>query len=330
MLGRCDPEGLASRSDSGCGERVTPAEVTGSPIQVSSCEEARRYADRIAPDDMRFVECDRPSPAGDAATLGSPVYSAPSGGTAASAVEYTPGRCENGGGAISHHNVFYKPENLDAAIECSRQRCESNDPLGCFDLATLHSPNDVGDAFFPRVKPDLAQATAAYEAGCRLGHGDSCVTLASQHEQRQERDASATLFERACMAQPPNLLGCLRRGESLLAEGRESEAQRYLRRACRGVTQQETPYAAERLGCSLLADLAARRGDIVSQREYLRLECAYGGRILQACADLGLLLVQQGDERHAVPYLKRACEALTDSKTRFAEACRVLARLTDS
>jgi hypothetical protein len=323
----CAGPGAAWRS--GCGARAPTSEVSQEPIQVSNCEEARKYPDRIALDDVRFVECDQRDDPGDAAALGSPVYIGSSERTAADALEYTRGRCVHGGGAISHHNVFYKPENVDAAIECSWKRCESKDPLGCFDLGTLHSSNDVGDAFFPAVRPDVAKATAAFEAGCRLGHADSCMMLASWHEQRHGPDESAALFERACMALPPQLLGCLRRGESLLAAGKEVEARSYLRRACRGVTRQKTPFAAERLGCGLLANLAAQHGDVLSQREYLRLECAYGAQAPQACADLGLLLIEQGDKRKAVPYLKRACEALTDSKTRFARACGALAQLTN-
>jgi hypothetical protein len=95
-------------------------------------------------------------------------------------------------------------------------------------------------------------------------------------------------------------------------------------RACRGTSSLPSPFAGTREGCGQLADLAAARGDTASEREYLRLECAYGSAGPGACARLGEILLATGDRAKARAYIRRACEASTRAPVVFAKACRAL------
>src|SRR4051812_1777183 len=134
---------------------------------LESCEDARKYPDLITFDDVRWVDCDRPPPRvkAEAFTLGEPAYAGDRGPPAQDSRWYSPGHCEHGGGSITDHNVWYKPEDIDAAIDCSRRRCEAKDSRGCRDLGALHW--DV--EFHPNVKKDEAAALSAFGAGCKLG-----------------------------------------------------------------------------------------------------------------------------------------------------------------
>ena len=66
--------------------------------------------------------------------------------------------------------------------------------------------------------------------------------------------------------------------------------------------------------------MAQTAGDETSHREYLRLDCAYG-HDSKSCQELGLALRREGDQKHAIPYLRKACGVLPDTHRIFREAC---------
>lgn len=302
------------------GMAATPSE-TPQKLFLESCDDARKYPDLITFDDVRWVDCDRPAPRSkaEAFTLGSPVYAPLRGPHVQDSRWYSAGHCEHGGGAITEHNVWYKPEDIHVAIDCSERRCKAKDPLGCRDLGALHW--DV--EFYPAVKKDEATALAAFEAGCQLGDARSCSAMAAIHEATGRLDASRNARIAACQADLPDTIACEQAGARYLAEGKEDEAKRMLMRGCRGQTFQPTPFGARRDGCGLLAKLAEKAGDEPSRREYLRLDCAYGGSP-ESCQALGLILLREGDRKRAIPYFRKACGVLPDSKRVFQQSCAAL------
>jgi hypothetical protein len=253
-----------------------------STLHPESCEGVRRFPRGVLDDDVRFVDCDRPvKGTGEAFSLGEPIHSPGHGGSAVDARVYAPGQCEHGGGSLTEHNIFFKPEHRDAAIECSRRRCDAGDALGCRDLGALHWEQDI----LPAVRRDLSAALRAYRSGCNMGDGQSCATLAEIHDVKADAAAALAAYVAACRATPPEILACQTAADRLAKRGWNPEAKAFLMRACRGVKRTNSPYTARRAGCATLADLAAERNDLVSEREYLRLECAYGSGERSAVSD---------------------------------------------
>lgn len=314
------------RSSSRNGATVNPpASEVQAPLVAMSCEDAKRFPQSVPTNDVRFVDCDDKSRGvGEAFELGDPLQVPPSGPPPTAAGVYAPGHCDHHGGAIMDYNVFYKPEHYAAAVECSRQRCEAKDARGCDDLGALHW-RDVLAA----MQKDEAKAIAAFGDGCKLGLGRSCLSLATIFEQRSDVTNAMLNYRAACDASPPAVEACAELGEQLTVKGRSVDAKPYLLRACRGVTPLATAFAAQRQGCGLLAVAAAQRGDVESQREYLRLECAYGTASPSACAELGQLMFATGDKRRAEAYLRRACESVTQAKSMFPAACQMLTRIEE-
>ena len=296
---------------------------------MQTCEEARVYPELVRPEDVRFVECDRKViPDVEAFRLGDPIVR-PSLPGSLDAVEYAPGQCAHKGGGISTLSVFYRPENVDAAIECSRARCEAGEGVACQDLGWLYSDQDLGGLFRGR-RPNAALSTGAFERGCTLGHAEACYTIASRYERNHDARAAAKYFERACNAAIPVPRACLAAAEELIAEARDDEALPYLRRGCRGTSMSSNAFLfPDRQGCALLARRAKLNGDVVSYREYLRLECAFGGseRTLAACEELGLLLMVE-DPTKATRYLRKACATHPTHQVLFERSCKALEQLT--
>ena len=138
-----DPSNPDSRDPVKC-PGIPPDPTRGDP---QTCEDAKRNADIVALGfDVRFVDCGRPRPTkGEAFTLGDPIRAPPLGPSAVDAKFYAPGQCETGGGAIAERNIVYKDEDLGAAVDCSRKRCEAGDGLGCRDWrAQLGRPDAAG------------------------------------------------------------------------------------------------------------------------------------------------------------------------------------------
>jgi hypothetical protein len=307
-------------------DRTPPSAVAlevPAPLVAMSCEDAKRFPQSVPTNDVRFVDCPETARGvGEAFGLGEPVHVPPSGPPPSSAGSYAPGRCDHHGGAIMDFNVFYKPEHYAAAVDCSRQRCEAKDARGCDDLGALHWREVL-----PAVQKNEAVAVAAFGEGCKLGLARSCLNLATIFDKRSDVANAMSKYRAACDAAPPSIEACSELGERLLKDGRSADAKPYLLRACRGVTPLATAFAAQREGCDLLAAAAAQRGDVVSQREYLRLECAYGTASPAACAQLGQLMFASNDERRAEAYLRRACESVIEAKSMFPTACQILARI---
>jgi hypothetical protein len=294
-----------------------------STLHPESCEGARRFPRGVLDDDVRFVDCDRPGEGtGEAFSLGEPIYSPGHGGSAVDARVYAPGQCEHGGGSLTEHNIFFKPEHLDAAIECSRRRCDSGDALGCRDLGALHWEQDI----LPAIRRDVAAALRAYRSGCDMGDGQSCATLAEIQDTKADAAAALAAYVAACRATPPEILACQTAAGRLTRSGPNPEAKALFLRGCRGVKRTNSPYTARRAGCAALADLAAERGDLGSEREYLRLECAYGTGERSACERLGLMILRGGDPARALPYLRKACGILPARAT-VSPACKALAQI---
>jgi hypothetical protein len=300
------------------------------PLEVQTCEEAKAYPQLVRADDVRFIECDRKdTPEGEAFRLGAPIV-IPSTPSSIDAVEYTPERCPNNGGSISTFSIVYRPENIGAAIQCSRQRCDAGDPLGCDDLGYLHSDANMGNAFFPALRPNLVESQAAFRRGCELGYASSCLTLASRFEHMHATEEATRYFRLACLAMVPSSRACLETAERLMAAGRDEEARPYLLRGCRGTSASENPYLfADRQGCAILAHQAKSKGDVASYREYLRLECAFGGssRTLAACEELGLALLKERNTTKAAAYLRKACGFLPDVQTMQVRSCDALRQI---
>jgi TPR repeat protein len=311
-----------------------PASVKRSTVPgqvMETCADATSHPDLVAPWDTRFADCGETRPrTGDAFDLGDPVYVPMRGTLLQARGRYSPGQCDDRGGSIAERTIIYDAMHLPAAIACSRQRCEQGDALGCQDLGILHSPSGWDDPLLPAVRNDPAAALRAFRAGCHLQHGPSCLALGTRLEERGDLHEAQEMFIAACEAEPPEISACSHVGEALANQATEVTARRLLRRACRGTTNSRSPYVSQRLGCWLLAEMAARHGDTRAQQEYLRLECAYGSRSAQACADLGLMLVRGGAGKRAVPYLRAACESLLDGEARFKEACVAMHELSDS
>jgi TPR repeat protein len=303
---------------SGVSEKAQPS------LYPQTCEEARRDAWKLTYDDVRFVECGRgPDGKGEAFSLGEPVDRPPHGGTALDARFYSPGHCQHGGGALTELNIFYANEHLAAAIECSRLRCEARDPLGCRDLGALHSD----DPRLPGSTRNEKVALPAFQSGCDLGDGESCLELGGILDGHGENDRAMAAYLAGCRATPPEIAACRKAADGLIEQGRESEAKPLLLRACRGVRSADAPSMPLREGCGILARMAARGGDVPSQREYWRLACAYGGGEDFTCARLGLALAEDGDASRAVPYLRKACGILPGATGLTAKACEALKNL---
>jgi hypothetical protein len=300
-----------------------PAPQVQAPLVAMSCEDANRFPQSVPKNDVRFLNCgEKAHGVGEAFELGEPALIEPSGPPPTAAGVYAPGHCDHRGGAIMDFNVFYAPEHYAAAVECSRQRCEAKDARGCDDLGALQW-RDV----LPSVQKDEARAIAAFGDGCKLGLARSCLSLATIFERRSDVTKAMLNYRAACDASPPAIEACAELGEQLTTQGHSADAKPYLLRACRGETSLATAFAAQRQGCGLLAVAAAERGDVESQREYLRLECAYGTASPSACAELGQLLFATGDKRRAEAYLRRACESVTQAKSMFPAACQLLTRI---
>jgi hypothetical protein len=310
-----------------------PRSASGQPIEAplepQTCEEARAYPQFVREEDVRFVECDRSDvPDVEAFRLGAPIVT-PSTPSSIDAVEYAPGKCTQKGGGISTFSVFYRPENVDAAIECSKLRCNAGDPVGCEDLGWLYSEDDLGGIFRAR-RPSKVDTQAAFERGCSLGYAESCLTIASRYEQDQQDGAASHYFALACNAAIPLPRACLRAAEYRMDAGNDAEALPYLVRGCRGTSASSNPlFFADRQGCAILARRAKLHGDMASFQEYLRLECAFGGgeRTLAACEELGLLLQQQGFARKAAAYLRKACGALPRVQALYERSCKALQQI---
>jgi TPR repeat protein len=288
-----------------------------------SCKEAAAYPERIDPSDTRFVECGRPAlPIGEAANLGKPIYVPERGPLPHEARRYTRDSCDDGGGAISEFSLFYDEKDLGTAINCARARCQRNDPRGCEDLGRLHS-----DTVLPGVRKDDKTATEAFTRGCELGWGRSCLSLAHMAEARGDLDRAIEFHTAACNANPPDIFGCNRGGGALFKQGKAEAAKPLLQRGCRGVMPIDNIFAARRDGCILLAAMAEQAGDLAAQREYLRLACAYGHDAIQACEELGLLLVRGGDIQDARSYLHASCESLPSGARHSSAACSALSEI---
>jgi TPR repeat protein len=260
----------------------------------------------------------------DALELGPPFYAPIRDLTRGLQGSYDEGRCDHRDGSITEHTISYAPDDLELAITCSRQRCAQGHAMACYDLGMLHSPRTWYDPGVPAVRDDRALAMHAFRAGCSLRHGSACVALATRLEESGDVHGARRAFRAACEGEPPSITACSHIGERLVDEGNEDAGKHLLRIGCRGITGSRTAQTVQRSGCWLLAEMAARRGDLGVQEEYLRLECNHGDRALQACADVGLLLARQGAKSRALPYLRRACNALLHSASLFPEACTTL------
>jgi TPR repeat protein len=314
---------FGSGFNAGCRRRQSPPVPSEeSTLIPESCEGARRFPRGVLDDDVRFVDCDRPGQGtGTALSLGEPVYSPGHGPSAVEARIYAPGQCDHGGGSLTEHNIFFKPEHLDAAMECSRHRCDAGDRLGCRDLGALHWEQDI----LPAIRRDVDAALRAYRSGCDMGDGQSCATLAEIYDEKGEAASALAAHVAACRATPPEILACRTAADRLIRRGEATEAKALLVRGCRGVKRTSSDYTARRAGCAALADLAATSGDVVGEREYLRLECAYGIGERSACERLGLMILHDGDGARALPYLRKACGILPGRAAESPEACKAVA-----
>jgi hypothetical protein len=291
------------------------------PVVAQSCEDAKRFPQSVPENDVRFLDCDESSKqSGEAFELGPPILHPDIGPSPTDPGWYRSGRCDHRGGAVAEYTVYY--DDIDFAIACSKQRCSSGDARGCHDLGELYSSDTL-----PGVRKNEDQAVSAFTAGCDLGFGRSCSALGHIHRTRGDTVREQRMYAAACDANPPVVPACASLGEQLIAQNRAAEATPYLRRGCRGTSASPSSFAAHREGCGLLAELAAQRGQTASQREYLRLECAYGSGGPAACAQLGQLAFAAGDRRRASAYLQRACDASTRAPRVFPDACKLLDQL---
>jgi hypothetical protein len=287
------------------------------------------YPELVRPEDVRFLECDRKEiPDAEAFRLGDPIPR-PSLPNSVKATEYAPGQCAHKGGGLSTLSVFYLPENVDAAIECSKRRCDAGEGVGCQDLGWLFADAESLPPFFPARRPNAAASRAAFERGCSLGYQESCFSIAVGLDKQQQELAASKYHQLACRGEHPVPTSCLAAAEYLIAANKDDEALPYLLRGCRGIATSDNPYLfADRQGCALLARRAKRQGDMVSYREYLRLECAFGGGgSLAACEDLGLLLMREGAELKAAAYLRKACGTDPRHQQFFERSCEALRQI---
>lgn len=304
-----------------------PGTVDRARVFPQSCADALEHADALAYDDVRFVECGRERDRqGEAFELGEPIYNPLPGPSAVGARRYSPGQCEHGGGSVTAGNIIYEAQDIGAAIACSSQRCEGRDALGCRDLGALHWESET----LPGVAKDATRAMAAYDAACGLGDALSCAKLGWIYDKQGEEALALEKLVNACHADRPEVVACDDAAQRLLRRGEQATAADLLRRACRGVTTEASPFGAWRMGCGKLAEIAARRGDMRSQREYLRLECAYGPAAAPACQQLGLQLLQLGEPERAAPYLRKACGVAPASQEMFGRACAALAKTDET
>jgi hypothetical protein len=312
---------LACTACRGCDAARSVEDGTEAPVIAQSCEEARRFPESVPTNDVRFLDCDQPAGrTGEAFELGLPVPDPDVGPPPTDPGLYKPGHCDHRNGAIAEYGVYY--DDIAVAIECSRLRCKEGDARGCADLGALYSSDTL-----PGVRKNEERAFFAFSRACDLGHGGACLDLASIYEARGDDAEKERTLREACLASPPAVTACAALGQLLIERGHAAGAKPYLMRGCRGTTFLPSPFAAFRQGCGKLAELAAARGDTASEREYLRLECAYGSAGPFACARLGEIMVATGNRQKARAYLRRACEASIRAPEVFAKQCQVLEQL---
>jgi TPR repeat protein len=143
-------------------------------------------------------------------------------------------------------------------LQACQSRCESGHGESCAIAATISDPQDkqraaayflksclhgyaagcygAGLGFTLRSPASLEMAARSFEAGCQLGHMDSCAMRSAVHEMVQNENPQAAFveYDRTCAA--GSAVGCSLAGDRLVA-GRnmaadEALGMRFLSRAC--------------------------------------------------------------------------------------------------
>jgi hypothetical protein len=254
-------------------------------------------------------------------------------------MSYRPGRCEHGGGSIYDFSIVYAEKDFAAAVECSRERCEAGDVIGCRDTAVLYLDAARGG---PR-KP--AEGMAFARRGCDAGDGSSCALLAFE-TMRSDPRVLTTIGERACLANGDNLVLCGLVGRSLMDERQTERAIRVFLQSCRGTLTgpilvkgidyvRADPLLADPLalgpelnryeGCHELAMIAQANGDVEKAYDYDRLHCLHGAGGVATCMQIAETAIARygiGDAR-TQRILERGCQLL-DRTPRQIAVCAYL------
>ncbi|MBX3190207.1 MAG: sel1 repeat family protein [Labilithrix sp.] len=146
-------------------------------------------------------------------------------------------RCEAGHGDACAIAAYIKADDEEAgeksaddqpkAAEYFLKSCLHRHAVGCYG---------AGLTFILRPTPNLEMAARSFEAGCALGHLDSCAMRSASHEMAHNENPEAAFaeYDRTCAA--GSAVGCSLAGDRLVA-GRnmardEALGARFLARAC--------------------------------------------------------------------------------------------------